>query len=693
MRKLILVISITAVLGAALLAAAQDGEGGTVPSSYEGSIPAPDFPGGLDWLNVPAPLTLADLRGKIVLLDFWTYGCINCIHMIPVLAQLEDKYGDALVVIGVHSAKFDNEGYTDNIRQIVQRYGLEHPVVNDSGFAVWRAFGPLGVNAWPTFVLIDPRGGVLAVQPGEVPFEAFDRVIGGMVAHWDSLGELDRTPLTLALERDQRPNTLLAFPGKVLADPAANRLFIADSGHHRVVIADLLTFEVLDVIGGGVPGLADGAFEAAQFNQPQGMALVGNTLYIADTKNHAIRAADLGARTVSTAAGTGEQAAWGSPGGAAATAPISSPWDLAFDGGSLLYIAMAGPHQLWALDLAASVVYPVVGSGREGLVDGALLASQLAQPSGLYYQDGRLYFADSESSSIRAADFNSGQVFTLAGPTEQTVASASQRLFAFGDVDGAVGESRLQHPLAVAGDGGGALYAADTYNSRIKRIDLAAREIVTLYGVDGDTGGFRDGGPAEAAFDEPGGLAYANGLLYVADTNNHAIRVIDLAAQQVTTVTFPNPAALQIGEQPTVIAGNTALGAQITLPEQTAAPGDGEIVLEILLPAGYKLNALAPFSADWVASGEAVIIAEGNQRQRIPAPELPLRVPVRLVEGSDLLHVDLTIYYCEAVNESLCFIEQVSLDAPVTVAAGDGQPQVTLAHTVVPPALPTSGGL
>jgi hypothetical protein len=354
---------------------------------------------------------------------------------------------------------------------------------------------------------------------------------------------------------------------------------------------------------------------------------------------------------------------------------------------------MAGTHQLWALDLDTQIVYPLVGSGREGLVDGALAESQLAQPSGLYYQDGLLAFADSESSSIRAADFNSGQVFTLAGPTADTVPNAPQRLFTFGDVDGAAGESRLQHPLALAGSGDGALYVTDTYNSKIKRIDLDARTITTLFGQDGDTGGFRDGGPADAAFDEPGGLAYADGLLYVADTNNHAIRVIDLAAQQVTTVTFPNPEALQIGERPTVIAGNNALGAQITLPEQTAGPGDGEIVLDITLPDGYKLNALAPFSADWVTSSEAIIIAEGDQRQRIPAPEMPLRVPVKLLEGSDLLHVDLVIYYCEAVNESLCFIEQVSLDAPVTVTTGGGQPLVTLTHAVVPPALPATGGL
>ena len=240
-------------------------------SRYAGrpDLPAPEFPTGLDWINVPAPLTMAALRGKIVILDFWTYGCINCIHMIPTLQRLEAKYGDALVIIGVHSAKFANEGSTTSIRQIVQRYGLEHPVINDSDFRVWQAYG---INAWPTFVVIDPRGNVLALQAGEIPFEAFDRLLSGMVDYFDSTGELDRTPLELALEGAGQPAGLLAFPGKVLADEAGGRLFIADSNHNRIVVADLDTYEVLDVIGSGAAGLTDGAYDAASFDKPQGMA-------------------------------------------------------------------------------------------------------------------------------------------------------------------------------------------------------------------------------------------------------------------------------------------------------------------------------------------------------------------------------------------------------------------------------------
>src|SRR5689334_1823070 len=247
---------------------------------------APAFPTGVDWLNIGAPLTIEQLKGKVVLLDFWTYGCINCMHMMPVLKNLEDKYGNALAIISVHSAKFANEGDTSNIRQVIERYGLTHPVINDNKFAVWNAYADYGVGAWPTFVLIDPRGNILAVQPGEVAQADFERVIGGMIAQFDKLGEINRDPLPIKLEADAQPPAVLSFPGKVTVDAAGKRLFIADSSHNRLVIADLNTYSVLDVIGTGTGGLKDGSYSEATFNKPQGMALKGDILYVADTDNH-----------------------------------------------------------------------------------------------------------------------------------------------------------------------------------------------------------------------------------------------------------------------------------------------------------------------------------------------------------------------------------------------------------------------
>jgi DNA-binding beta-propeller fold protein YncE len=670
------------LLGITAVSLAQDDS-----SQYAGSpnFPAPNFPEGVDWLNVPAPLQMDDLRGKIVILDFWTYGCINCIHMIPVLERIEAKYPDEVVVIGVHSAKFENEGQTENIEQIVQRYEIHHPVINDHEFRVWNTFGPYGVRAWPTFVVIDPRGNILAVQPGEIPFDAFDQVLSGMVEYFDSAGELVRDPIELTPLAAQRANTALAFPGKVLADAETNRLFISDSNHHRIVIADLNTFEVLDVIGTGSRGLDDGAFTAATFNKPQGMTLSDdNVLYVADVNNHAIRAVDLTERSVITIAGTGVQALMRNLTGPGLDVPLASPWDVELGGDNMLYIAMAGPHQLWVLTLDDGFVFPLVGSGREGLLDGPFNDAQLAQPSGLYYEDGRLYFADSESSSIRVADIRENRVRTLAGPT-------TNNLFEFGDVDGEVGTSRLQHALGVAGDADGQIYVADTYNSKIKVIDPATNEISNLFGR-GGLGGYRDGDASVAEFDEPGGLDYANGRLYVADTNNHAVRVIDLETNTVSTLVFPNPELLQIADRPTVVAGNAADGLQVTLPEQQLAAGEGLIELNLVLPEGYKLNDLAPFSSDWsVLEGDALAINEENRRQRIIVPELPLQVPVTLIEGEATLQGDLTIYYCEAVNESLCFIERVTLDVPVVVGAGEAT-TVRLDHTIVPPEL-TSAGL
>jgi thiol-disulfide isomerase/thioredoxin len=660
-----------------------DGEnpGDDSPKEIAGTVPAPDFPADLDWLNVSAPPAMEDLRGKVVLLDFWTYGCINCMHMFPILERLEDKYADELVVIGVHSAKFANEGETDNIRQIIRRYDLRHPVINDSDFRVW---GLYGVRAWPSFAIIDPRGQVYAIDAGEIPFEAFDRIIGGMVAYFDSLGEIDRAPLDLARQGDGDPDTPLLFPGKVLADEAGNRLFIADSNHHRIVVADLTTYEVLDIVGAGRRGLNDGDFEAATFNKPQGMALDGSILYVADTNNHAIRAIDLDTQTVSTIAGTGVRGTTAPRFGEPVPEPLTqvnlrSPWDVEMGDDSMLYIAMAGTHQIWSLDLDTNVLRPTVGNGRESLKNGSLRTSELAQPSGLYYADGLLYFADSESSSIRVADFNRDEVRTLAGPLENT-------LFDFGDVDGAVGKSRLQHPLGVVGAGDGLLYVADTYNSKIKAIDLETDETTTLFGM-GETGGFRDGGVDEAQFDEPGGLDYAGGRLYVADTNNHAIRVIDLAANTVSTVTFPNPEALRIAEEVMVVGGNLSADPDVVLPEQRVAAGEGEIVMRIALPDGFKINDLIDSTGAFSSNGDAVLVAVEDGTAVVDAREI--RVPVTLVAGSDTLYADLTLYYCQVGEEALCLIENVVFEVPVVVSAdgGGAASEIVIEHVVVPPEL------
>ena len=214
---------------------------------------------------------------------------INCMHLFPQLRKLEQKYAAELVVVGVHSAKFPGEKDTQNLRQAIIRYEIEHPVVNDRDFRVWWQHG---VRAWPTLIFIDPEGKIIGKHEGEIALDAFDRVLEEMVAQFDERGVIDRAPIKFKLEREKETDRPVSFPGQVVADEASGRLFIADSNHNRIVVATL-DGRVLDIVGTGVKGLVDGSFGEDAFDDPQGMALDGDMLYVADTNNHAIRVADL----------------------------------------------------------------------------------------------------------------------------------------------------------------------------------------------------------------------------------------------------------------------------------------------------------------------------------------------------------------------------------------------------------------
>ncbi|KPK75443.1 MAG: hypothetical protein AMJ79_11195, partial [Phycisphaerae bacterium SM23_30] len=309
---------------------------------YEGTMTAPQFPAGMEWLNTDKPLRLEDLKGKVVLLDFWTYCCINCMHVIPDLKKLEKDFPDELVVIGVHSAKFTTEKETENIRQAILRYEIEHPVVNDKNMKIWQLYG---VRAWPTLVLIDPAGKIVAAQSGEGLYEPFKFVISKVIETFKAKGQLEAQPLKLYQEKKGQQEKLLLFPGKVLADEKSDRLFIADSNHNRIVVVGLTDKRVKEIIGSGKAGLKDGDFKTARFNHPQGMALAGDKLYVADTENHALRRVDFKNKQVITAAGMGEQARGFNIVGRGRGVSLNSPWDLERVG-DILYIAMAGSHQI-----------------------------------------------------------------------------------------------------------------------------------------------------------------------------------------------------------------------------------------------------------------------------------------------------------------------------------------------------------
>ncbi len=433
-------------------------------------------------------------------------------------------FASELVVISVHSAKFPAEKLTDNIREAVMRHGIQHPVVNDADFAIWSQYG---VRAWPTVVLVDPQGKVVAQQSGEIEAEAVGQMITQMLAEFEPTGLLNRVPIAgLQLETSKEAPRPLNFPSKLLY-ALGDRLFVADTGHHRILEVQLsldgLSGETVRTFGSGKPGLQDGGIRQAQFHDPHGMALTGHTLYVADTENHALRAIDLVRETVRTVAGTGNKGnGRRAQGNTPTEIDLRSPWALAALDQTLL-IAMAGSHQIWIL-IDEKQLGVFAGTGAEALLDGPRAEAAFNQPSDLALDMGHLFVADAEASAIRAITFDeSPVVFTLVG----------QGLFEFGDVDGVGAAVRLQHPtgIAIAHD---LIYIADSYNHKIKTLAPTTGAVQTLIGT-GEAGA-ADGMFTAAQFYAPEGLVVAEARIYIADTNNHLIRVANLETGQLTTL-------------------------------------------------------------------------------------------------------------------------------------------------------------
>lgn len=435
------------------------------PAPRRVRVRAPELTGRGGWLNTGGTqYTLADLRGKIVLLDFWTFCCINCLHVLDELRELEEKHRDTVVVIGVHSPKFAHEAEHAAVVDAVERYGVEHPVLDDPELATWKQYA---VRAWPTLVVIDPEGYVVAQHAGEGHAHAIERLVAELETEHEAKGTLRRGDGPYVAP-DPEP-TVLRFPGKALLLPGGDFL-VSDTTRHQLVRLAPDGETVVRRYGAGERGFVDGSAEHARFNEPQGLALLdGGTVVVADTVNHALRRLDPDTGEVSTLAGTGRQWWQGSPtSGLAWEVDLSSPWDVAVFGGKV-WIAMAGVHQLWTYDPEDCTVAVAAGTTNEGLVDGPGAEAWFAQPSGLAATADRLWLADSETSALRWVDLD-GAVHTAVGTG----------LFDFGHRDGAADQALLQHPLGVTVLPDGSVAVSDTYNHALRRYDPATGEVTTL---------------------------------------------------------------------------------------------------------------------------------------------------------------------------------------------------------------------
>jgi thiol-disulfide isomerase/thioredoxin len=626
-------------------------------TTMTGRVRAPELESSLGWLNTDRPLLFSgELRGQVVVLDFWTYCCINCIHVLPDLAFLEGKYArEPVTFIGVHSAKFSNEASRETIRAAILRYEIRHPVVIDEGMKLWRSFA---VRSWPTIVVVDPQGYVVGVAAGEGNRERIDEMIGQALQQARATGTAAQGPLTVRREASVRAASGLAFPGKVYADRTQGRLFVADSNHNRIVVAEWPDAagraRVVKIVGNGSIGRDDGPAEQARFHHPQGMVPGHGKLYVADTENHLIRSIDLQTYEVRTVAGTGLMDNDRAGGGMGTQQGLNSPWDLAMEG-STLYVAMAGVHQIWRIDLPVGFARALAGSGRENLVDGPTEMSALAQPSGICLLDGTIYVADSEVSAIRGIDLASEQVFTVIG----------EGLFSFGDVDGAYPAAQLQHPLGVAGYRK-MLLVADTYNHKIKRVDPAARTSTTLFGTGKAGAAAEDSSPA---FFEPGGLCVSGDELFVADTNNHRVVRVNLVTGLWHEIALEGllPAGLE-----------TAPSEFLRTKPIAFSPGsDVELVLDVELPAGAHLNPEAPWSVRVASAGRTLVQKTGKSES------WPLRiaVPASSVEVDKPWEIRAAFAYCSDGDAGICVPAEIAWLADV-VRGGSGSNTVRLGARV-----------
>ncbi|XP_069011651.1 NHL repeat-containing protein 2 [Embiotoca jacksoni] len=670
-----------------------------------GDLQIPDFQSGLEWLNVEAPLSLnKELAGKVVLLDFFTYCCINCMHILPDLHQLEKLHSikDGLVIVGVHSAKFPNEKVLDNIRSAVLRYDVRHPVVNDSEASLWHQ---LEVSCWPTLVLLGPRGNLLFSLVGEGHRDRLMLFTDSALRYYGELGQLKSHTVGIKLYRDSVPASILSFPGKVAIDDGSERLAVADTGHHRVLVVTS-SGHLLHVIGGPESGRRDGDLSEASFNSPQGVAIKGDIVYVADTENHLIRKIDLTEGRVSTLAGVGAQGTDKEGGAKGPQQPISSPWDVTLGtaGGvedNVLWIAMAGTHQIWALFLAdgklpkgseskAGTCVRWAGSGSEENRNNAYPhKAGFAQPSGLAAAPEEpwscLYVADSESSTIRTLALKDGAVKLLVGGERDPL-----NLFAFGDVDGKGVEAKLQHPLGVAwATEQSLLYVADSYNHKIKVVDPKAKQCRTLAGT-GEAGDALGPDFNKSCFNEPGGICVGDGgkLLYVADTNNHQVKVLDLASKTVSlfhVTTDSTDSVSTKSSRPTKAPALPKSAARKEMPPVAVSAGQTVTMsLTVSLPEGAKLTEEAPSCWALSAEGNELLLDGPVITGDIVDLSQPLCVSARLPaavkepNSSPGLTLGVWVYYCTDAGKA-CMMKAASFYQPLQISASPGEGEVTVA--------------
>ncbi|GAA2483573.1 NHL domain-containing thioredoxin family protein [Terrabacter carboxydivorans] len=585
---------------------------------------------GRGWLNTGGrALSLADLRGRVVVLDFWTFCCVNCLHVLDELRPVEVQFPDSLTIIGVHSPKFEHEADADALVAAVERYAVHHPVLDDPELVTWKAYA---ARAWPTLVVLDPEGYVVASMSGEGHGPGLAALVAEIAEEHAAKGTLQ--PGDDPYVPPPAPDTALRFPGKAIALEDGS-VVVSDTANHEVVhLEEDLVTERARWGGAGV------------LNEPQGVLLatpevaerLGVDLLVADSVNHQVKGIRFSDGSIHVVAGTGSQLRERTGGGPALEQALSTPWDLAWLGDRLV-IAMAGTHQLWAWTpgetLADGRVEVVGGTSNEGLVDGPAPEAWFAQPSGLATSatGDRVWVADSETSALRSVTRAPDGALVV----ETHVGTG---LFDFGHRDGDAGEALLQHPLGVTELPDGSVAVSDTYNGAVRRFDPTTGQVSTL----------------------AQGLAEPSDAVVERDPQTGEVRlvVVESAAHRLTRVALPEAAQRVDGP------------AHRTQRPSTPLPA-GEVSLEVTFvpPAGQKLDRRwgDPTRLDVSATPDALLVSGAGRAEGLTRT-LVLREGI----GSGTLHISVQAAACdgdpetgEVPEHAACHLFQQDWGIPVTL--------------------------
>lgn len=580
----------------------------------DGQIYAPEFPAGLEWLNSLQPMTLQQFHNKIVLVYFWSMSSLDCLEVVPELERLRTKYPAELIVVGIHSPLSAYEKDSEAIRHTILRNDITFPVINDSGLQMWNEYG---IKTRPAFVLINPAGRVIGVHEGTGVFALFDSIISQAITYFDADSLIGRHKIGFVPEVLRREQSLISYPADIVADTGGTRLYLSDSRNHRI-LAMTTSGKLEFIIGSGRKGNQDSSFANANFERPEGLAIDGEVIYVADAGDHSIRAVNLKNKDVKTIVSN--------------SAGLKYPRDLVALNGKL-YITVEGANQIWAVDLASKEVEPFAGSGKIGKTDGQLFEADLGRPSGITTDGTKLYFVDSEGGAVRAIDPNAGQVETILG-------------------------TDLQKPEGITYHDG-LLYVADSYNHQVKVVDPTKKTISSLAGS--GSKGFVNGAAAVASLFEPTGLAVAGGKLFVADCNNQQLRVVDMTTQRVSSLQITNLGAIA---RQTI--ANFA-GKEVKLPPAKLKSGAGKISIALMMPDGYRMLEQGVFFVNFRSSNTKVVSFTLTPKEiTLNQATGEFEIPLSGVIGTANVTIDVVLYM-QKEGQQACYYDMIRANVPVTI--------------------------